>query len=137
MSGGNNHKKLHEVPEIYCALSVSYNSETSANKFAGEVSSIARGTPKIFSPKLGSSWIVEVAVVENERFWVLNEALAKLFAQIQTEKAQINSLIKKYGGDVTIDIAVYESQTYPAIFLSQEIVSEICFFNAQIGIDLL
>ena len=138
MIESNNPKNLVVTPVIYCALSVSFGCELSASKFAVEICEITGCPPKIYSPKIGCEWIVDAVVAKQLRSWSLDEVLTILFFQIQTIKERIKLLITKYSGAVTIDIAVYnEDDTYPALFLSKDIVNEIAFFNAQIGIDLV
>lgn len=126
-----------DIPVITCALSISFLDEVSAKDFAIEVETLTGSIPRTYRPKINDVWIVEAAVIHNERFWHLNEALLKLFDSICTIKNQLNDAIKKHRGTVTMDIAVYETEGYPALYLSNKVVNDICFFSASIGIDLV
>ena len=72
-----------------------------------------------------------------DKSWDLDEVVSKLFDSINNVKNQIKELIVQYRGEVVIDIAVYETDTYPALGFSQETIQNICFFSASVGIDLV
>jgi hypothetical protein len=72
-----------------------------------------------------------------DKSWEMDEVVSKLFDSIDNVKNQIKELIIQYRGKVVIDIAVYETDTYPALIFSQETIQNIGFFSASVGIDLV
>ena len=125
-----------QIPTIRCTFSVSFTDATTAQNFATSVYALVGRKLKIFKPKASNEWIVDVAVLD-EQFWYLDEAVSKLFAQIDKDKNQLKKMIIQHHGEVAIDIAAYETETYPALFFSRETVQNICFFSASVGIDLV
>ena len=127
---------VREVPTITCTLSVSFSDEETAGVFAAEIDLLTGRCPRIFKPRITNEWIVD-AVHMRDMSWDLDEVVSKLFDSIDNVKNQIKDLIIRYRGETVIDVAVYETDTYPAIGLSLETMQNICFFSASIGIDLV
>lgn len=125
-----------QIPTIRCNLSVSFLEEIAAQNFAANFYLLTGRDLRLFKPKASEKWIVDAAVVDDE-YWNIDEALSKLFSLIDENKNQIRKLIIQHRGEVVIDIATYETDTYPALFFSRETVENICFFSASIGIDLV
>lgn len=87
--------------------------------------------PIVWDPKI----LLEIATVNYEKFWDLDKALMKMFAQIDHCLAELNEIIKRKNGDVTINIVFYQYGTYPVLGFSRENVEKIHFLNASISID--
>ncbi len=127
---------VREIPIIQCILSVSFPDEETARDFAAEIDLLTGKSSRVFKPRLFNEWLVD-AVCMRDKSWDLDEVVSKLFESIDKVKNQIMELIVQYRGEVVIDIAVYETDTYPALIFSQETIQNIGFFSASVGIDLV
>lgn len=127
---------LREVPIIACKLSVSFLDEKTARDFAAEIDLLTERNSRVYKTRITNEWIVD-AVGMDDKSWDLDEVVSKLFDSIENFKNQMQELIVQYHGEAAIDVAVYETDTYPALGLSIETIQNICFFSASIGIDLV
>ncbi len=127
---------VREIPTIQCILSVNFLVEENARNFAVKINSLTEKNSRVFEPRFTNEWVVD-AVEVRDKSWELDEVVSKLFDSINNVKNQIKELIVQYRGEVVIDIAVYETDTYPALVFSQETIRNICFFSASVGIDLV
>ena len=127
---------VREIPTIQCELSVSFLDEETAQNFAAEIDLLTGKSSRVFKPRITNKWLVD-AVYMRDKSWELDEVVSKLFDSIDNVKNQIKELIIQYRGEVVIDIAVYETDTYPALIFSQETIQNIGFFSASVGIDLV
>lgn len=69
---------------------------------------------KVHRPKYESLVSLDIAIIKNERFWYLDDALTKMFSKIDRIE-QLKEVVSKYGETFRIDIAFYQYGTYPAL----------------------
>ena len=124
-----------QIPEIYCAISIVLNENTDANELIEKLNQLGIVDVEITTPKFESIISLEIAVVRNEKFWYLDEALTKMFNQIDNYLVQLKKLINDFEGKVCIDIAFYQYGTYPALEFMGDNMKKIRFLEADISID--
>ena len=124
-----------QMPEIYCAISIVLNENTDANELIEKLNQLGIADVEITTPKCESIISLEIAVVRNEKFWYLDEALTKMFNQIDNYLVQLKKLINDFEGKVCIDIAFYQYGTYPALEFMGDNMKKIRFLEADISID--
>lgn len=127
---------VREIPTIQCILVISFLDEETARNFAAEINLLTGKSSRVFEPKITSKWVVD-AVFMRDKSWNLDEVVSKLFDSIDNVKNQIKKLIVQFRGKTMLDIAVYETDTYPALFFSEKTIQNIGFFSASVGIDLV
>ena len=127
---------LREIPTITCTLSVSFPDREIALNFTEEINLLTERKPRVFKPRNMDKWIVDVADI-NDKAWYLDEVVSKLFDSLENIKNQVKELIIHYHGETVIDIAVCETETYPALGFSLETIQNICLYSASVGIDLV
>ena len=88
----------------------------------------------VCKPKCESLVSLDIAIVKNERFWYLDDALTKMFSKI-VQIEQLKELVSKYKGTFCIDIAFYQNGTYPALEFIGDNMKKIRFLEADISID--
>lgn len=124
-----------QIPEIYCSVSIKLNENINRNQMLDELLQLGIQKVKFIAPKMELCTYFEIAVVRNERFWYLDEALTKMFGQIDTKLQDLKKMVDKYGGSFGIDIAFYQYGTYPALEFVGENMRKIRFLEADISID--
>ena len=124
-----------QIPEIYCAISIVLNENADANELIEKLNQLGIVDVEITTPKFESIISLEIAVVRNEKFWYLDEALTKMFNQIDNYLVQLKKLINDFEGKVCIDIAFYQYGTYPALEFMGDNMKKIRFLEADISID--
>ena len=123
------------IPEIYCAISIMLNENANIEALIERLNRLDIVDIEITAPKYESIVSLEIAMVRNEKFWYLDEALTKMFNQIDNYLVQLKNLIDIFEGKVCIDIAFYQYGTYPALEFMGENMKKIRFLEADISID--
>ena len=123
------------IPEIYCAISIMLNENANIEALIERLNRLDIVDIEITAPKYESIVSLEIAMVRNEKFWYLDEALTKMFNQIDNYLVQLKNLVDIFEGKVCIDIAFYQYGTYPALEFMGENMKKIRFLEADISID--
>lgn len=126
---------IDNMPEIYCAIDVVFDKLTELSPIIDKLNALGIENIEICKPRLESIVSLKFAIVKNERFWYLEEALAKMFSYVDEIIVQLRSVITENKGTVFIDIAFYQHGTYPALIFDGENMRKIHFLNANISID--
>lgn len=134
MSNVNDELKI-QIPEIYCAISIMLNENADTDALIERLNQLGIVDIEITTPKCESIISLEIAMVRNEKFWYLDEALTKMFNQIDNYLVQLKNLIDVFEGKICIDIAFYQYGTYPALEFMGENMKKIRFLEADISID--
>ena len=127
-------KDLIVQPEIYCALSIVFDQSINVDVVLSNLKEFVLSEIKIRRPKYETSVCLDVAIVNNERLWHLDEALTKVFAQIH-QIERMKEFVFEHGGTFYIDIAFYQYGTYPSLEFVGENMKKIRFLEADISID--
>lgn len=99
------------------------------------LNSIGISDLKICEPKFESIISVEIAIVDNECFWDMNEALMKMFSKVNNCMTALKEIVEKFSGKFCIDISFCQYGTYPAMIITKEIIKKIDFLEADLSID--
>ena len=124
-----------QIPEIYCALSVSAEENESISYIAEKFQQLGISEYEIITPKFDSYANINFAIVRNEKHWYLDDALTKMFSKIDDCLPQLKKIVDDYGAKLCIDIAFYQHGTYPALEFIGDNMSKIRFLEADISID--
>lgn len=124
-----------QVPEIYCAISIMLNENADISALIEKLKQLGIADIKIITPKYEATLSLEIAIVKNEKFWYLDEALTKMFSQIDNCLIQLKKMVDIFEGRICIDIAFYQYGTYPALEFMGENMKKIRFLEADISID--
>ena len=82
-----NKKKLDKrVPEIYCAISMLVRQEAQIEKIVSRLTEIGIKEIKVCKSRSEPVISLDFAIVKNERFWYLDDALTKMFSRIKTSR---------------------------------------------------
>ena len=128
-------KDLDErMPEIYCAISIVFEHNVDIDEILFGLRKIGISEIKVCSPKCESLISVDIAIVKNEKFWYLDDALTKMFSKI-VRIEELKEVVSKYKGNFCIDIAFYQYGTYPALDFVGENMKKIRFLEADISVD--
>lgn len=130
-------EQINKIPEIYCAISVSFERNTNMTSVSDSLNQIGIYNFEIHTPKCEPIVCLDIAIVKNEPFWYLDEALTKMFLQVENCLSDLKEIIKKFHGQVCIDVAFYQYGTYPALTFFGENMKKIHFLEADISIDPL
>ncbi len=125
----------NEIPEIYCAISVIFNTNIDVESVLNELRYIGINNVKVCRPKYESVTYIDFAIIHYEKFWHLSDAITKMFLQIDNCIVQLKNIITKYGGETLIDIAFYQYGTHPSLVLSGENMKKIHYLDAHVSID--
>lgn len=123
-----------KIPEIYCAISIYFEHTVDIDSFLFDLNRIGISDGKVCRPKCESSISVDIAIVKNEHFWYLDDALKKMFSKICDIK-ELKNVVKEYNGTFSIDIAFYQYDTAPALEFIGENMKKIHFLEADVSID--
>lgn len=134
MSNVNEKFKI-QIPEIYCSISIMLNENADIGALIEKLKQLGIANIKIITPKYETTIGLEIAIVKNEKFWYLDEALTKMFSQIDNCLVQLKKIIDIFEGKICIDIAFYQYGTYPALEFVGENMKKIRFLEADISID--
>lgn len=134
MSNVNEEPKI-QIPEIYCAISIMLNPNADIDMLIKRLNQLGIKNIKIINPKCEETISLEIAIVRNEKLWYLDEALTKMFTQIDNCLIQLKNLVEIFEGKICIDIAFYQYGTYPALEFMGENMKKIRFLEADISID--
>ena len=130
-----NTQKTDNIPEIYCAISISFGIDVDVLSIMGSLEHLGIENFEIHKPKCESLVCVDIAIIKNEPFWYLDEALTKMFLQVERSLPKIKEIIEKFHGEACIDIAFCQHGIYPALEFSGENMKKISFLEADISID--
>ncbi len=125
-----------QIPEIYCAISIILKQTVDVEEISSRLREMGISKIKVCRPKCASSVSLDIAIVEYERFWYLDDALKKMFSKI-VRIDELKELVCEYKGSFFIDIAFYQYGTYPALEIVGDNMRMIRFLEADIGIDAL
>ena len=123
-----------QIPQIYCAISIIFEQSVDVDNILFDFKRHGMSEIKVHKPKLESSICLDIAIINNERFWHLDEALTKMFSKIDNI-SQLKSLGDRNGGSFLIDIAFYKCGSYPSLDFTGENMDKIRFLEAEISID--
>lgn len=123
------------IPEIYCALALGFDENVCTEEIVDSLKKIGILEMKICRPKCGSEIYFDICVVNNERFWYLDDALTKMFSKIECKPQQLKDIVQKFKGTILVDIAFCQYGTYPALEFVGENMKKIRFLEADISID--
>lgn len=130
-----NIQQTNKMPEIYCAISISFEKGIDASFISDRLKQLGIVSFEMHKPKFDSIVCVKIAIIKNEPCWYLDEALAKMFLQVDSCLAEIKEIINKYHGETWIDVAFYQHGTPPALTFSGENMKKIRYLEADISID--
>lgn len=125
------------IPEIYSAISLVFDRNTNIISVISELNKHDIYDIKIRRPRNELTTCLDLAVIHNERFWELNDALTKMFSKVENCLGELRNIATKYHGEVYIDIAFYQNGTFPALVICGQNMRNICFLEANISIDPL
>lgn len=125
------------IPEIFAAISLVFGKDVNITSVINELKHYNICDIKLREPKYESTTCLDIAIVQNERFWELNDALTELFSKVTNHLTDLKYITTKYQGEALIDIAVYQHGNYPALVICGQNMKNICFLEACISIDLL
>lgn len=123
------------VPEIYCALAAVFNNEADTAKIINELYAAEINCITVHQPKAEPTTIIEVAVVRAEKLWSIDEALSKLFLQIDKSLIELREIVQNNKGQILVDIAFYQYGTYPTLYFGGDNMTKIHLLGANISID--
>ena len=123
------------IPDMYLALSILLEDGNNLNIFIDKLAHIGVKDINIITPKYENLTYIEIAIVKNEKNWYLDDALKKMFSQIDHCIIELKSLIDEYKGKVCIDIAFYHYESFPALEFFGDNMKKIRFLEADISID--
>ena len=125
------------IPEIYSAISLVFDRDTNIISVISELNKYGIYDIKTRRPRNELTICLDLAVIRNEYFWELNDALTKMFSKVENSIGEIKNIATKYHGEIYIDIAFYQRGTFPALVIRGENMRNICFLEANISIDPL
>lgn len=123
-----------QMPEIYCAISIIFERNVDVDEISSSLREIGISEIRVCRPKYESLISLDIAIVKNERFWYLDNALTKMFSKINRIE-QLKEVVSGYEGTFCIDIAFYHYGTYPALEFVGDNMKKIRFLEADISID--
>lgn len=125
----------NKIPKIYCAISISFKRDADISAITDSLRQIGIKKFKVCTPKCEPVVCVDIAILKNEPFWYLDEALTKMFQQIENCMPALKAIIQKFQGKACIDVAFYQYGTYPALTFFGENMKKIRYLEADISID--
>ena len=128
-------EQINKIPQIYCAISVSFERNTDITSVSDSLNQIGIHNFEIHTPKCEPIVCLDIAIVKNEPLWYLDEALTKMFLQVENCLLDLKEIIKKFHGETCIDVAFYQYGTYPVLIFSGENMRKIRLLEADISID--
>ncbi len=125
-------KLTDRTPEIYCSFDVTFEN----NNFSRIVKDLKEIGISEIEIQERPDWIsMTFAVVNNEPFWDIDDALTKMFSQLHVSLDDLKQIVENYQGEIMIDIAFYHYGRYPALEFSGENMKKIHFLEANISVD--
>ena len=121
----------HQIPEIYCDLSLLFPVECD-DGILQHIIAISAGA-SINSESSAKCLIV--AKTGYLKTWYLDEALAQLFRKIEAILPQIADLAQAHGTKALVNIAFWQYGTYPALSITGKNMAYIRALQADIDID--
>ncbi len=129
------HNQAENTPQFYCALKLFLNSEADAIALVDTLHYIGINDAKLCRPRFEPVFLVKCAIVDNERFWHMDEALSKMFFKIECHIAEIKKSMVNFNATAQIDIAFYQYGIFPSLELSRRHLQITHDLNAEISID--
>lgn len=126
---------LSKTPEIYCAISISFDKKIAIESIITQLQQINIVEYSVCNPTNSSVFNIDIAIVKNEPFWYLDDALTKMFSYVDNCIGKLKSIILSFNGETCIDIAFYQYGTYPALEFFGTNMKKIHFLDASIRID--
>lgn len=126
---------IDRIPEIYCSIVLSFDKNINIKSIIDSLNSIGISDLKICEPKFEPIISVEIAIVDNECFWDMNDALMKMFSKVNKCMIALKKIVEIFSGKACIDISFCQYGTYPAMVVSKEIIKKIDFLEADLSID--
>ena len=126
---------LKNIPEIYCAISIILDKNVDLSEVKMRLVQIGVCEIKECYPKYDSIVSLDIAIIENENFWHLDDALTKMFLKVNNVLDELKGLVKDFNGKFLIDVAFYHYETYPSLEFLGENMEKIRFLEADISID--
>jgi len=130
-----NAQQTDKIPEIYCAISLFFKRDIDTFSISNGLKQLGIQNIEIHKPKYEPVVRVNIAIIKNEPFWYLDEALTKMFLQVENCLTDVKEIIEKFHGEACIDIAFHHYGTYPALEFSGESMKKIRYLEADISID--
>lgn len=72
-----NLQRINKIPKIYCAISVSFERNIDISSISNSLKQLGIQNFEIHKPKCEPIVCVDIAIIKNEPFWYLDEALTK------------------------------------------------------------
>lgn len=129
-----NKKFDKQIPEIYCAISIVFKQDVEVDEIVSSLKEMGISEINVCRPKCEPLVSLDIAIVKNEQFWYLDDALTKMFSKINAIE-HLKEIVSEYGGAFCIDIAFYQYGTYPALEFIGDNMKKIRFLEADISID--
>lgn len=123
-----------QIPEISCAISIVFEQDVEVDEIVSSLKEMGISEIDVCRPKCEPLVSLDIAIVKNERFWYLDDALTKMFSKINAIE-HLKEIVSEYGGAFCIDIVFYQYGTYPALEFIGDNMKKIRFLEADISID--
>ena len=126
---------IDKTPEIFSSIVLCFDESLELETLKKSINHIGITEFKICRPKFEPKINIEIAIVNYESFWSLDDAISKMFSYVDNVLNELKETVKKLDGTFYINIAFFQFGTYPAIVLSRENIEKIAFLEASMGID--
>ncbi len=126
---------LGDMPEIYSAIKITFNLPNDLVAIVSKISVLSIEEIEIYYSSQNSFLQLTLAMVKNEKFWCISDALKKMFSFVDCALSELREITIIYHGSVTIDVAFYQHGTYPALDFDGDNMRKIHYLNADISID--
>ena len=127
--------KVDLIPEVHSAISFLFEKNADVDAITDALKGIGITDIRVRKPKNEPYVCFDFAIIHNEPFWELNDALTKMFSKVDGCLPQLKDILARHKGKSYIDIAFYQYGTYPSLEFYGENMKKICFLEADIGID--
>lgn len=126
-----------KTPEIYAAISLSFGPSVDVGAIVNDLNKIGIYEIKVQRPKIDASLCVDIAIIHNEQFWELDDALTKMFLKVDQCLYELKRISTEYCGEIYIDIAFYQYGIYPTLVIHRNNMKKIHILEANLSIDPL
>lgn len=113
------------IPDVYCAVALSFPERTDMKAVFEALEQIGICDFKMKTPKCSSDIWLDIAVVNYEPFWHIDEALTKMFSQIDGKLSSLAEIAEKFDASIYISISYCEYGTNPSVTISGENMKKI------------
>lgn len=130
-------ESIDKTPEISCACLINFPENIEVSPIIDSLKQIGITKMKINKPRYDSAVSISISICDDgyKSFWYLEDALTEMFSHIDSCLFDLCKIIKKFHGEVIIDIAFYQYGTYPALEFCGENMRKIRYLEADISID--